>query len=106
MAEKTVTRMRRAAPAKEERPEAPVEKPVETLHWFGEPERICGNCQHFKRSDKIKHAGSCHNLISGRLAVGMRTSDGESACKRGFYPACDRWPIEQRLGIMPANNGG
>jgi hypothetical protein len=103
MSEKTVTRMRRAGGPKAEKPEiTPAAKPIETLHWFGEPKRICGNCQHFKPSEQVKHVGDCHNLISGR----WRSSDGEPACQRGFYPACDRWPIERLYGNVSAEAGG
>lgn len=64
--------------------------PPEPINWHGQPERICGNCQHYRASKTARNRGDCHNLISGRWSCGP----GDSACPRGWYPAVDRWPIE------------
>lgn len=66
-------------------------KPPEPLQWPGEPERKCGNCQHW-RPLPTKGKGECHNLISQF----METRE-TSCCARGFYPNVDRFPLADRL---------
>lgn len=73
---------------KPDRPEMPIQKRVEVLHWVGEAERICGNCEHFDLG-----SGGCHNGISGCL----KTMAGNNACMRGFYPCTIRFPLHVRL---------
>lgn len=68
----------------------------ETLHWVGEPDRICGNCDHFRRTKLA--AGQCRNGISSRFSTSAR----DKACMRGFYPDTQRFPLHVRLGIVPA----
>lgn len=72
-----------------------------TLHWVGEPNRVCGNCQHFEKipTSKQEH-GYCHNLISGRMSTGGKTGFNET-CRRGFYPDIVRFPLEKRLNVQP-----
>lgn len=73
-------------------------EPIEALHWVGEPKRLCGNCEHYERLKAGKSVGKCHNGISQRF----KTSAGDSACLRGFYPDVERFPLHERLGIKPA----
>jgi hypothetical protein len=94
----TKERIKKAPPP--DRPHLePPRKPVETLHWVGEPERLCGNCEHYdggglgKNNWPREASGDCHNGISGKL----QTSAKSAACKRGFYPCSTRWPIHERL---------
>lgn len=71
---------------KADRPELPAPRRVlEPLNWHGQPERICGNCEHFKNNRE------CHNGISGCFT----TKASNKACARGFYPCTTRFPIEK-----------
>lgn len=69
-------------------------KPPEPIHWHGEPERKCGNCQHWRRLETERHMGNCHNLISN-LARTRETSN----CARGWYPDVERFPIHKQFGV-------
>lgn len=89
--------------AKADRPKiTPPRKPVEALHHPGEPERLCGNCEHFKptrvtaASSRANVPGVCHNGISGRFT----SSAKDLACLRGFYPETKRFPLHERLGVL------
>lgn len=79
-------------------PAAPLKLPLEQIHWIGEPELRCGNCQHFKKRT-AKERGDCHNLISGN----WRVWPADAVCKRGWYPDVDRFPIHVLMGIRPAD---
>jgi hypothetical protein len=83
--------MKRAPREKSEQIPEP-RKPVEVLHWPGEPERKCGNCQHWRPLAADPGKGDCHNLIS-QFMVTRSTS----CCARGFYPAVDRFPLAERM---------
>lgn len=74
-------------------PEKKKEQPkrLDVLNLIGEPERICGNCDHWEISKTAKDRGLCHNLISGQWET-KRTS----TCARAFYPDCTRFPLEKR----------
>lgn len=78
------------APTKREKSEQTPKqkKPVEDLHWPGEPERKCGNCEHWKPLKTAPDFGDCHNLISQF----MQTRE-TSCCARGFYPCTKRFPL-------------
>jgi len=67
-------------------------KPPEPIHWPGEPERKCGNCQHWRPLRTVRNRGECHNLISQF----METQE-KSCCARGFYPDVARFPLEDRI---------
>lgn len=66
----------------------PAKRALEPIYWHGEPERICGNCQHLK-------GGHCRNLISGN----WKAEPKDAACKRGWYPDVKRFPIHELMGI-------
>lgn len=88
---------------KAERPEhQPEQKPVETLHIIGEPERLCGNCEHFLPRELDPARGRCRNLNSGRV----QTTIKDMACRRGFYPCTKRFPLPGRLGIVKTGHEG
>lgn len=76
---------------KRESSSAPLKREPEPVNWHGQPERICGNCQHYRARQAVKERGDCHNLISGTWECGSQ----DAACRRGWYPAVDRWPIEK-----------
>lgn len=67
-------------------------KPVVDVHWPGEPERKCSNCEHWRPIKSAKGMGDCHNLIS-KLSVTSSTS----SCARGWYPCTKRFPLEERI---------
>jgi hypothetical protein len=73
----------------------PAVRPIETLHIIGEPERLCGNCQHMGERERGTTQRKCHNLNSGRATVVPK----DLACRRAFYPDCERFPLVERLGI-------
>ena len=62
----------------------------EIVHYVGEPERRCGNCEHW-RGDAGKQTRECRNMISQK----MKTRSDET-CRRGFYPSVSRFPLEVR----------
>jgi hypothetical protein len=93
MGERTFTKQAPKKAAADDRPEIPKPKSeVSVLHWVGEPERLCKNCEHYRRGKTVADRGECRNLISGT----MKVSENDT-CARGFYPACDRWPLERRI---------
>ena len=67
-------------------------KPPETITWPGEPERKCGNCEHWKPLKLDPKKGECRNLISQF----METRE-TSCCARGFYPCTKRFPLDERI---------
>ena len=69
-------------------PEPPA-KYVEIVHYVGEPARICGNCQFWKRPER--GYGNCSRPMSGKTRTGSKES-----CRHGFYPSVERFPLEKR----------
>lgn len=66
-------------------------KHVEDETLPGAPDRLCGNCAHYRAArvgTLVRGAGECGNGISGRIKT-----TPVHGCGRGFYPALDRWPL-------------
>lgn len=89
-------------PLLDDRLEIPARKiGPKTLHWPGEPERVCANCEHFDGGglqpdgSHVNASGDCHNGISGKF----QTHAKDLACARGFYPCTTRFPLHVRLGV-------
>lgn len=78
---------------KADRPELPVQKLANVkVHYVGEPQRVCQNCQHWERPKTSKQGGLCHNLI-GKSIMTARAND---TCARGFYPSVEKYPLAER----------
>jgi hypothetical protein len=69
----------------------PPKAKVTPINFHGQPERKCGNCQHWGPERGTRDRTKvCHNGISQRVQAHERDS-----CDLGWYPSVSRFPIEK-----------